>query len=79
MASESPRAKWDIVLPQFQGSAHAVASAMTAMTGLSGVNALAAGEALTFGPKLTEVYGPNGAGKSGYARVFKAACFTRSR
>ncbi|MDB5990593.1 MAG: hypothetical protein JWQ10_1996 [Herbaspirillum sp.] len=79
VASESPRATWDLVLPQFQGSAHAVASPMTAMTGLSGVNALAAGETLTFGPKLTVVYGPNGAGKSGYARVFKAACFTRSK
>ncbi len=62
---ESPRATWDIVWPQFQGSAQAVASVMTAMSGVSGVNALAAGETLTFGPKLTVVYGPNGAGKSG--------------
>ncbi|WP_144160904.1 ATP-binding protein [Paraburkholderia sp. BCC1885] len=77
--SESPRATWDIVLPQLQGGAQAIASVMTSMTGLSGINALAAGETLTFGPKLTVIYGPNGAGKSGYARVLKAACFTRSK
>ena len=76
--AQGPRATWDIVLPQFQGSADSP-SAMTAMTGVSGVNALAAGETLTFGPKLTVIYGPNGAGKSGYARVLKAACFTRSK
>lgn len=70
---------WDMVLPQFQGRAPAVASTLTAMASVSGVNALASGETLTFGPKLTVVYGPNGAGKSGYARVLKSACFTRSK
>lgn len=36
------------------------------------VNALAAGETLTFAPKgLTVVYGDNGSGKSGYARLIK--------
>ena len=44
-----------------------------------GVNALVEGQVLRFGPKLTVVYGPNGSGKSGYARIFKAACFTRSQ
>ena len=34
------------------------------MTSISGVNALAAGETLSFGPKLTVVYGPNGAGNA---------------
>ena len=73
------RVAWDIALPQFQGGAPAVVSTLTAMTSVSGVNALAAGETLSFGPKLTVVYGPNGAGKSGYARVLKSACFTRSK
>ena len=70
---------WDVTLPQFQGSAPTVASTLTAMASVSGVNALAAGETLSFGPKLTVVYGPNGAGKSGYARMLKSACFTRSK
>lgn len=73
------RAAWDMVLPQFQGGAPAILSTLTAMTSVSGVNALAADETLNFGPNLTVVYGPNGAGKSGYARVLKSACFTRSK
>lgn len=43
-----------------------------------GVNALVEGQVLKFGPKLTVIYGPNASGKSGYARILKAACFTRS-
>jgi AAA domain len=69
----------DMGLPQFQGGAPVVLSTLTAMSSVSGVNALAAGETLNFGPKLTVIYGPNGAGKSGYARVLKSACFTRSK
>jgi hypothetical protein len=43
------------------------------------VNALAAGERLTFGEAgLTIVYGDNGSGKSGYARILKQACRARS-
>lgn len=76
---DAARIVWDMALPQFQAGAPVVASTLTAMTGVSGVNALAAGETLSFGPKLTVVYGPNGAGKSGYARVLKSACFTRSK
>ena len=76
---DAVRVAWDMVLPQFQASAPAVVSTLTAMTSVSGVNALAGGETLSFGPKLTVVYGPNGAGKSGYARVLKSACFTRSK
>ena len=70
---------WDMVLPQFQVGVPAVVSTLTAMTSVGGVNALAVGETLSFGPKLTVVYGPNGAGKTGYARVLKSACFTRSK
>jgi ABC-type hemin transport system ATPase subunit len=76
---EAVRVIWDMALPQFQVDAPAVASTLTTMTAVSGVNALATGETLSFGPKLTVVYGPNGAGKSGYARVLKSACFTRSK
>jgi energy-coupling factor transporter ATP-binding protein EcfA2 len=43
-----------------------------------GVNAIVEGQKLKFGPKLTVIYGPNASGKSGYARILKAACFTRS-
>ncbi len=45
---------------------------------VKGVNAIAEGQILDFGPKLTVIYGPNGSGKSGYARILKSACFTRS-
>ena len=76
---DAVRVVWDMALPQFQGGAPTVASTLTAMSSVCGVNALAAGETLNFGPKLTVVYGPNGAGKSGYARVLKSACFTRSK
>lgn len=73
------RVAWDMALPHFKPDAPTVASTLTTMTGVSGVNALAAGETLSFGPKLTVIYGPNGAGKSGYSRVLKSACFTRSK
>ena len=43
-----------------------------------GVNAIVHDQELNFGPKLTVVFGHNGSGKSGYARILKAACFTRS-
>lgn len=76
---EAVRETWDMALPQFQVGVPAAVSTLTTMTSVSGVNALAAGETLSFGPKLTVVYGPNGAGKSGYARVLKSACFTRSK
>ncbi len=46
---------------------------------VKGVNAIIEGQQLRFGPKLTVIYGPNGSGKSGYARILKAACFTRSK
>ncbi|ABB05645.1 AAA family ATPase [Burkholderia lata] len=76
---DAARVAWDPEPPQFQPDAPTVVSTLTTMTGVSGVNALAAGETLSFGPKLTVIYGPNGAGKSGYARVLKSACFTRSK
>ncbi|MEE8186722.1 MAG: AAA family ATPase [Nitrososphaerales archaeon] len=42
-----------------------------------GVNALASGQTITFGPGLTIVYGGNAAGKSGYTRILKRACRAR--
>ena len=42
-----------------------------------GVNALAEGQTLNFGPGLTIVYGDNAAGKSGYTRILKSACRAR--
>lgn len=44
-----------------------------------GVNALAEGQTLRFGPALTVVYGDNGAGKTGYTRILKSACRARGR
>ncbi|TPG73845.1 AAA family ATPase [Pseudomonas arsenicoxydans] len=73
------RATWDMTLPQFEIDSSGAVSTLTSMESVEGVNALAAGETLRFGPKLTVIYGPNGAGKSGYARVLKSACFTRSK
>ena len=45
----------------------------------SGVNALAGGQTLRFGPNLTVVYGDNAAGKTGYIRILKSACRARGR
>ncbi len=44
-----------------------------------GVNALADGQTLRFGPSMTVVYGDNGAGKTGYTRILKNACRARGR
>jgi len=53
---------------------------LVALNGLTGVNALAPDQTLTFGPSgLTVVYGDNASGKSGYARVLKSAAGARVR
>ena len=44
-----------------------------------GVNALAEGQTLSFGPSLTVVYGDNAAGKTGYIRILKSACRARGQ
>ncbi len=49
---EAVRVSWNMRLPQFQPDAPAAVSALTTMTGVSGVNALAVGETLSFGPKI---------------------------
>lgn len=78
-SSGANRMVCNMTLPQFQVNEPTVVSTLTAISSVSGVNALAVDQTLSFGPKLTVVYGPNGAGKSGYARMLKSACFTRSK
>ena len=52
--------------------------AITGLSDLEGVNALAGGQSLTFAASgLTIVYGDNGSGKSGFVRVLKGACRSR--
>lgn len=53
---------------------------LTSLHDLAGVNALAAGQRLTFGETgLTIIYGDNASGKSGYARVLKSVVGGRVR
>ncbi len=52
---------------------------LKSITNAKGINALVEGQELNFGGNLSVIYGPNGSGKSGYARMLKAACFTRSK
>ncbi|HNT13221.1 MAG TPA: AAA family ATPase [Spirochaetota bacterium] len=72
------RIDYTLSVPQFQENIPETIPHLKMMKDVLGVNALIPGEELTFGPNLNVVYGPNGSGKSGYARVLKAACFTRS-
>jgi energy-coupling factor transporter ATP-binding protein EcfA2 len=54
------------------------AVSLRAVKHLGDVNALAAGQTLSFAESgLTVVYGDNGAGKSGYSRILKRACRAR--
>ena len=51
---------------------------LLSLAGVTGVNALAADQTLTFEAQgLTVIYGHNGAGKSGYARVLRKMCRAR--
>ena len=51
---------------------------VTRLRDLTGVNALAGGQGLTFAAGgLSIVYGDNGSGKSGFVRVLKSACRSR--
>ncbi len=52
--------------------------ALLAISDVSGVNNLMAGQILNFEPNgITVIYGDNGTGKSGYARILKRACRAR--
>ena len=60
-------------------AAAAVAVTLKSLHTVQYVNALAAGESLTFDKVgVTLLYGDNGSGKSGYARILKRACRARS-
>lgn len=51
---------------------------LIAISGVAGVNALMAGQEVTFGASgLTIIYGDNGSGKSGYARLIREAMTAR--
>lgn len=63
-----------------QEAANADAISLVRVDNPTGVNALAAGQSLTFAATgMTVIYGDNGAGKSGFVRVLKHACRTRDR
>jgi hypothetical protein len=63
-------------LPANPGGGEAVT--LNAISGIVGVNQLAADQELSFEASgLTVIYGQNGAGKSGYARILKRACRAR--
>jgi ABC-type hemin transport system ATPase subunit len=56
----------------------ASAVAVSSITHVSDVNALAPNETLSFaGTGLTVIYGDNGAGKSGFTRILRRACRAR--
>lgn len=50
---------------------------LLSITHNAGVNALAAGQTISFGEGLTVVYGANASGKSGYTRILKKLCRAR--
>src|ERR1035441_7293882 len=60
-------------------TAASVAVTLKSLHTVKYVNALAAGENLTFDKiGVTVLYGDNGSGKSGYARILKRACRARA-
>jgi energy-coupling factor transporter ATP-binding protein EcfA2 len=60
------------------GASGGAAVTLTTLHNLENVNALHAGQTLTFSPSgITIIYGTNGAGKSGNARVLKRLCRAR--
>ena len=48
------------------------------LSGLAGVNALAASQEIVFNPRLTVLFGENAVGKTGYVRVLKRVASVRS-
>jgi energy-coupling factor transporter ATP-binding protein EcfA2 len=51
---------------------------LVSLADISGVNALADGQALEFDPRLTLLFGQNGSGKTGYARILKRLSSVRA-
>lgn len=52
--------------------------ALTQLSELQNVNALATGQGIDFNPKLTILFGQNASGKTGYVRVLKMAAAVRT-
>ncbi len=52
--------------------------ALTYLRGCNGVNALAAGQDISFNPHMTVLFGENAAGKTGYVRILKLLANVRS-
>lgn len=72
-ATPNPLTSEDIPSPTVVG-----AVALTSITHVSDVNALAPNETLSFAPTgITVIYGDNGAGKSGFSRIMRRACRAR--
>ena len=71
------RNQYPINVPEGGGSDPSPAVKLKAIRGVGGVNALVAGQEISVGENLTIIFCPNASGKSGYARILKAACFTR--
>jgi len=51
---------------------------LTLLDQVSGVNALAPNQSITFNPKLTILFGENASGKTGYVRVLKSVANVRT-
>jgi hypothetical protein len=50
----------------------------SSVSSVGGVNALAAGQTITFNPRLTLLFGENAAGKTGYVRMLKRLASVRA-
>lgn len=51
---------------------------LVSLSGIEGVNALAANQAIEFDPSITILFGENGSGKTGYARILKRLAAVRT-
>lgn len=79
LTTEDERKKNLLELPEQLEDGNQEIVVLKALREIQGVNALAPDQVLNFGTNITVIYGENASGKSGYSRVFKVACFTRSK
>lgn len=78
LATGEPREAPPLAAPSRAPATAADALALVRLSGVHGVNALAEGQDISFGPKLTVLYGENAAGKSGYVRILKRLAGVRA-